>query len=89
MAMLRNAAVVVGGDTGPLHLAVALGTPVVGLYGPTNPARNGPYSKKDIALRVEGVATTHRRETATHPAILALSVEEVFAAVSRRLEGAR
>jgi len=89
MAMLRDAALVVGGDTGPLHLAVALGTPVVGLYGPTNPARNGPYSKTDIALRVDGVATTHRRETATHPAILALSVEEVFAAVSRRLEGAR
>ncbi|MBZ5529450.1 MAG: glycosyltransferase family 9 protein [Acidobacteriia bacterium] len=89
MAMLRNAALVVGGDTGPLHLAVALGAPVVGLYGPTNPARNGPYSKTDIALRVAGVATTHRRESATHPAILALSVEEVFAAVTRRLEAAR
>ena len=89
MALLRDAAVVVGGDTGPLHLAVALGTPVVGLYGPTNPARNGPYSKTDIALRVDGVVTTHRRETETHPASLALSVDEVFAAVGRRLEAAR
>jgi heptosyltransferase I len=43
MALLRSAVCVVGGDTGPLHLAVALGAPVVALFGPTNPARNGPY----------------------------------------------
>ncbi len=43
MALLRGAVCVVGGDTGPLHLAVALGTPVVALFGPTDPARNGPY----------------------------------------------
>lgn len=43
MALLRNAACIVGGDTGPLHLAVALGTPAVALFGPTDPARNGPY----------------------------------------------
>jgi heptosyltransferase I len=41
--LLQNAEVVVGGDTGPLHLADALGTKVIGLYGPTNPRRNGPY----------------------------------------------
>jgi heptosyltransferase I len=43
MAMLRGAQCVVGGDTGPLHLAIALGARAVGLYGPTDPARNGPY----------------------------------------------
>jgi heptosyltransferase-1 len=43
MALLRNAACMVGGDTGPLHLAVALDTPTVALFGPTDPARNGPY----------------------------------------------
>jgi heptosyltransferase-1 len=43
MALLHHAFCVVGGDTGPLHLAVALGTPVVALFGPTDPARNGPY----------------------------------------------
>ncbi len=42
---LRHAALVVGGDTGPLHLAAALGTNVVGLYGPTDPRRNGPYGQ--------------------------------------------
>jgi len=43
MSLLSSAVCVVGGDTGPLHLAVALGTPVVALFGPTDPARNGPY----------------------------------------------
>jgi lipopolysaccharide heptosyltransferase I len=43
--LLHTASLVIGGDTGPLHLADALGTKVIGLYGPTNPRRNGPYSQ--------------------------------------------
>lgn len=43
--ILQKAELVVGADTGPLHLADALGTRVVGLYGPTNPRRNGPYGQ--------------------------------------------
>ncbi|HEX9500938.1 MAG TPA: glycosyltransferase family 9 protein [Thermoanaerobaculia bacterium] len=43
--VLRDASAVIGGDTGPLHLAAALSTSVVGLYGPTNPKRNGPYGQ--------------------------------------------
>lgn len=45
--LLRHARLVLGGDTGPLHLAAALGTPVIGLYGPTDPRRNGPYGQLD------------------------------------------
>ena len=45
--ILRRARVVVGADTGPLHLAAAMGTPVAGLYGPTDPRRNGPYGQLD------------------------------------------
>ncbi|HUE42730.1 MAG TPA: glycosyltransferase family 9 protein [Candidatus Sulfotelmatobacter sp.] len=48
MALLRSAACIVGGDTGPLHLAIALGTPAVALYGPTDPARNGPYRNPSL-----------------------------------------
>jgi heptosyltransferase-1 len=48
--LLRNARVVIGADTGPLHLAAALGTPVIGLYGPTNPRRNGPYGQLDHCI---------------------------------------
>jgi heptosyltransferase I len=54
--VLRDASVVIGADTGPLHLAAALGTPVVGLFGPTSPARNGPYGQ--IANCVETFTTT-------------------------------
>ena len=43
--VLRHAEVVIGADTGPLHLAAALGTKVIGLYGPTDPRRNGPYGQ--------------------------------------------
>lgn len=43
--LLQKARVVIGGDTGPLHLAAALGTKVIGLYGPTDPRRNGPYGQ--------------------------------------------
>jgi heptosyltransferase-1 len=43
MALARHAECIVGGDTGPLHLAVALGTPSVSIYGPTDPHRNGPF----------------------------------------------
>jgi lipopolysaccharide heptosyltransferase I len=42
-ALLRRASVMVAADTGPLHMAAALGTPCVGLYGPTSAERNGPY----------------------------------------------
>ena len=54
--VLRDASVVIGGDTGPLHLAAALERPVIGLYGPTNPARNGPYGQ--IANCVETYSYT-------------------------------
>ncbi|HEY4640923.1 MAG TPA: glycosyltransferase family 9 protein, partial [Thermoanaerobaculia bacterium] len=43
--VLSRARLVIGADTGPLHLAAALGVPLVGLYGPTDPARNGPYGQ--------------------------------------------
>lgn len=43
--LLGHASAVVGGDTGPLHLAAALRTPLVGLYGPTDPRRNGPHGQ--------------------------------------------
>jgi ADP-heptose:LPS heptosyltransferase len=48
--ILQHARVVIGGDTGPLHLADALGANVIGLYGPTNPRRNGPYTQLDRCI---------------------------------------
>jgi heptosyltransferase-1 len=88
MALLRNAECIVGGDTGPLHLAVALRTPVVALFGPTDPRRNGPFPPGDPVLRSANAATTYARSNETDPSLLALSVEAVFEAVKTRL-GAR
>ncbi|MDF2500172.1 MAG: rfaF [Anaerosporomusa subterranea] len=50
--LIRHAKLVVGGDTGPVHLATALNTPVLMLMGPTNPERNGPYGKRNAVLTV-------------------------------------
>ncbi len=89
MAALRGAQFFVGGDTGPLHLSVALGTPVVGLYGPTDPVQTGPYSHDDIVVRnARPEETTYRRKSSHAPAMLSISVEQVEDAVARRLAGA-
>jgi ADP-heptose:LPS heptosyltransferase len=137
MALARNALCVVGGDTGPLHLAVAVGTPSVSIYGPTDPARNGPFpnpalafvearhvapelaqaqtsppypsslcapqelsansgdedpdasetAHRNVILRAPTAIRDHSRIDETDPAILKISVDEVFAAV-RRIVGA-
>ena len=85
-ALLRLAKLVVGGDTGPLHLASALGTPVVGLYGPTDPARNGPFSPGDVVVRNAGPEeTTYRRGSEYSTAMLSISVEQAVDAIERRL----
>jgi len=59
--LLRRARLVVGGDTGPLHLAAALHAPVVGIFGPTSPVRNGPYGQ--IANCVESWSTTRSMQS--------------------------
>jgi ADP-heptose:LPS heptosyltransferase len=94
MALLRNALCIVGGDTGPLHLAVALGTPAVALFGPTDPSRNGPYRApgdpgKDIVLRSPHAITTYKRGDQPNPALLELDVATVFDAVRTLLEAPR
>jgi ADP-heptose:LPS heptosyltransferase len=89
MALLKNSCCIVGGDTGPLHLAVALGTPAVALFGPTDPARNGPYRSADIVLRAAGAVRDHSRRLETDASMLALEVDAVFEAVRRRIGASR
>lgn len=85
LALLRRAEFVVSADTGPLHLATALGTPTIGLFGPTDPARNGPYSKADIAIRNPRFSeTTYNRGASYSNSMLSISIEQVADAVARR-----
>jgi len=87
MPLLKRAKFVVSADTGPLHLAAALGAPVVGLFGPTDPSRNGPYSSRDVVVRnPRSCETTYRRGKDYAPSMLSISVEQVVDAVLRRME---
>jgi lipopolysaccharide heptosyltransferase I len=61
MTLLRRAALVVSGDTGPVHLAAAAGTPIVGIYGPTDPRRNGPWSALDETVSRFDVCECHHK----------------------------
>jgi heptosyltransferase-1 len=84
MALLRRAKFVVSADTGPLHLASALGAPVVGLYGPTDPARNGPYGGQNIVIRNPSKSeTTYRRGASYSSPMLSITVDQVVDAVTR------
>jgi ADP-heptose:LPS heptosyltransferase len=85
--LARRARLVVAGDTGPLHLACAVGTPAVGVFGPTDPARNGPFSAADLVLRAPSLATTastHRFRVASG-SMAGIAVDQVMAAAARRL----
>jgi len=86
MGLLAHARCLLAADSGPLHLAAALGTPVVGLYGPTDPARNGPFVPGAIAVsdaRPEEIS--YKRRQAVSPAMLRIGVEKVLDAVDSRL----
>ena len=85
MALVREAALLVAGDTGPLHLAAACGTPVVAIFGPTDPARNGPFSTACRVVRAEDASTTYSR-AADRQAIRSVTVEQVFRAAHELLQ---
>jgi heptosyltransferase I len=78
IAMTRRARLFVGGDTGPTHLAAALGIPVVGIYGPTDPARNGPMGAPMRILRSERSVTSHARRKETEAGLLEISAEQAI-----------
>jgi ADP-heptose:LPS heptosyltransferase len=88
-ALLKRCSIVVSNDSGPMHIAAAVGTPVLGIYGPTNPLLQGPYGGNHEVVRREGLTCLGCNLTACpigHPCMLDLSVEEVLAAVDRLLK---
>ena len=86
-ALMRDAALVISGDTGPLHIAAAVGAPLVGLYGPTWPQRNGPWDPKDEVLSRAQVCKCHHKRKCQigAPCINEIQVADVVAAAERRL----
>jgi len=85
IALTRRASLFIGGDTGPMHLAAALHIRTVALYGPTDPARNGPYWKPSIAMRSEQSVTSYKHVAEPDPGLLSITSEAVLEAASQLL----
>ena len=87
IALIRRARLFIGGDTGPLHLAAALRIPVVAIFGPTDPARNGPYGTRSIVLRSAVSVTSHARRADADEGLLEIGSAAVVAAARDLLRG--
>jgi lipopolysaccharide heptosyltransferase I len=86
-ALTRRAQLFVSSDTGPLHLAVAVGTPSVGLFGPMPAERNGPYGSLHVSVQKMCLTGSSReRRTAGPESMEAISVEHAVAACERLLD---
>lgn len=87
VALVSCAALIVSGDTGPAHVAAAVGTPIVGLYGPTRPSRNGPWSPLDVSISRDAICQCHhlRRCKMATMCLMDIQVGEVLNAIERRL----
>ncbi len=93
VALMSQALLVVGGDTGPLHLGAALGTRVVALFGPTNPTRNGPLPRGVVIQNHSGQPANYQRGDYARghsysSEMLSISVDQVLTAVEEEMSRA-
>ena len=90
LELSRAAALMVSGDTGPLHIAGAAGTPIVAIFGPTDPARNGPWAPDDLVVSRYATCGCHYQRSCRQSAwcLETVSVAEVTAAIQQRLGAA-
>jgi len=90
VALARHASLMISGDTGPLHIAAALGVPVVAVFGPTDPERNGPWDRADCSLSRYEQCGCHYERRCRYPAkdwcLASIEEDEVLEAVDRRLQ---
>jgi heptosyltransferase-1 len=85
IALTRRVALVIAGDTGPLHLACALARPVVGIYGPTDPSRNGPFGTRFNVLRNPASRRDHTRRPEPEAGLLTIEPADVLRAAEELL----
>jgi lipopolysaccharide heptosyltransferase I len=88
LALASRATLMVSGDTGPVHIAAAMKTPIVGLYGPTWPERNGPWDSADVVVSRAATCECHHKRQCRRSGTMCIdeiSVGEVTSAVDRRL----
>lgn len=86
VALLRDADLVVANDSGPMHIAAALGRPLVTLFGPTNPVRTGPYGRQETVLRLDLPCSPCYSRSCSHQSCLKLlGPVAVLQAVQRQM----
>lgn len=89
VALTRRASLLLGGDTGPVHLAAVLDIPVVALYGPTSPERNGPFGARAIVLRSPASRTSYAHVDRPDTGLRSISPERAAEAALTSLALAR
>jgi ADP-heptose:LPS heptosyltransferase len=85
-SLARRATLFIGSDTGPLHLAAAVGTPCVGLFGPVAAERNGPYGSQHLSVQKMWLPQRHPRRRTERETMRAIAAEDVTAACERILD---
>jgi len=85
IALTRRARLMIAGDTGPMHLAAALKVPVVAIFGPTDPARSGPFATPSMVLRSASSLTDHSRHPEPEQGLLEITVADVSVAARKLL----
>ena len=90
VSLAKTATLMVSGDTGPIHVAGAVGTPLVGIYGPTSPERNGPWASQDLTVsRFRNCECHYQRQChAKRWCLLEVSPREVLDLIDQRLAAA-
>jgi heptosyltransferase-1 len=86
IALTRRAKLFIGGDSGPLHLAAALGIPVVAIFGPTDPARNGPYGTRSAVLRNTESRTSYSHVATPDAGLVAITADQLVEAARQLLK---
>jgi lipopolysaccharide heptosyltransferase I len=87
VSLTKAASLMISGDTGPMHIAGAVGTPLVGIFGPTDPARNGPWAEDDLTVSRYRSCECHYQRQCRIPGwcLLDIAPREVMVLVDRRL----
>ncbi len=87
VSLTKAATIMISGDTGPMHIAAAVGTPLIGIFGPTDPTRNGPWSEDDLTIsRFHECACHYQRQCRLNGwCLLDISPRQVLDLVDRRL----